>query len=232
MHISKSLVSSLLWGMCSGVWSKSTNSFSLIYFSRKVKSTSLLKLWTFYFYHNLIPHSSKTNGCFWAAKRKELFYADWPICTKKWSFPSTGTLWSNWVFRSIKEQGQGAFTCPVETMTGSFINSRDIGQRKSSGKTGALWFLSVDACPLQLGGRLFSLAGASMLGFSVCTKSLICFSSIDIFSMLSPGSPPLEATISCKASDSWVRSTIPINCKLSANLRRTAGSVDASFVLL
>ena len=133
---------------------------------------------------------------------------------------------------AVKEQAQGAYTCPVETMTGSFINSSDIGQRKSTGITGALEFLSLDTCPLQLGGLPFSPAEASMSGFSVCTKSLIFFSSIDIFSMLSPGSPPLASTISCKASDSCVRSTIPINCNLSANLLRTAGSVAASLLLL
>lgn len=41
-------------------------------------------------------------------------------------------------FRHQRQEIQDAVTCPVETMTGSFINSSDIGQRKSSGITGAL----------------------------------------------------------------------------------------------
>lgn len=46
-----------------------------------------------------------------------------------------GTLWELKWYQGARPR---VHTCPVETMTGSVINSRDIGQRKSSGITGAL----------------------------------------------------------------------------------------------
>nr|GME01017.1 hypothetical protein Iba_scaffold56426CG0010 [Ipomoea batatas]GME12294.1 hypothetical protein Iba_scaffold13539CG0020 [Ipomoea batatas] len=109
-------------------------------------------------------------------------------------------------------------------MTGSLINSRDIGQRKSSGITGALRLCFVHAWPVLLDDLSLE---ESMSGLSICTKSLIFLNSMDIFSILCPGSPPEAETISCKVSDSCIRSSIPLSCNLSTNLLNTAGSVAA-----
>lgn len=109
-------------------------------------------------------------------------------------------------------------TCPVETITGSFINSREIGQRKSSGITGDLCLIT----PL-------SPSDVSTPGFSISTKSFSFLSRDDMLSKQSPGSPPLAMTNSWKARDSFFKSLIVLSCSFSESLFSTAGSGSFSF---
>lgn len=104
-------------------------------------------------------------------------------------------------------------TCPLETMTGSCMSSRDIGHLNSSGMIGDLWFMEAKLAP--------NLSGA---GGSVMTQSLSFLSKDDISSTHPSGSPPLEMTISCKATDSFLISAIVCSCSFSEILVKTRGS--------
>ena len=107
----------------------------------------------------------------------------------------------------------GRCTCPLETMTGSCMSSRDIGHLNSSGMIGDVCFMEADL-----------VLSVSVVGASVTTQSLSFLSKEDISSTQPSGSPPLEMTISCRARDSFLISAMVCNCSLSEILVKTRGS--------
>ena len=112
-------------------------------------------------------------------------------------------------------------------MTGSFINSSDIGQRKSSGTTGDWEHWSVHAWSPQWGEQSL-LAETPMLLYPACTKFSNFLSSIDIFFTLSSRFSPPEPIISCRASDSCLMSLTSLNFSFLHNIHRIPGSVSSS----
>uniref|UniRef100_A0A0A9GFK1 Uncharacterized protein n=1 Tax=Arundo donax TaxID=35708 RepID=A0A0A9GFK1_ARUDO len=98
-------------------------------------------------------------------------------------------------------------------MTGSCISSRDMRHLNSSGMIGDLCFMELDL-----------VLRVSVVGASVMTQSLSFLSKEDISSKQPSGSPPLEMTISCRATDSSFISTMVCSCSFSEILVKTTGS--------